>query len=159
MPDTEARRALSIRAGRAVLLAALLCGVDAQAQIYKWVDAQGRTHYGEKPADGTPATAIAAPSPPSEPARSNNPEKWKEMERDLRTRRLDKARAEEAQQKKQDSAERKRECANAQRQITILERQAPVYSRDAKGERVYASDEVREKELQAWKRAYQDNCS
>lgn len=158
MPDTEARRALISGVARAALMAAMLCGAGAQAQIYKWVDAQGRTHYGEKPVDGTPATAIAAPPPPSEPARSNNPEKWKELERDLRTRRLDKERAEDAQQKK-NSAERKRECAKAQRQITVLERQAPVFSRDARGERVYATDEERGRELQAWKRFWQENCN
>jgi len=56
-----------------MLASACAAAPFAQAQIYKWVDAQGRTHYGERPADaGTaPATrvkvsvspAVAAPAP------------------------------------------------------------------------------------------------
>ncbi len=161
MPHPETRRALRAAGVCAAFLAIALAASGAQAQIYKWVDAQGRTHYGEKPADGTPATPIAAPSPPSDPARANTPEKWKDMERDLRTRRLDKERAEEAQKQATtaNTAERQRHCRAAEREIRILESQAPVFTRDAKGERVYATDEVRAKELKAWKQKYQEHCT
>lgn len=158
MPHPEARRALN-RGVAGLLLAALLPAGAAHAQIYKWVDSQGRTHYGEKPADGTPAKPIAPPTQPSEPARANTPAKWKEMERDLRTRRLDRERAEDAEKKAAGSAERQRQCRAAEREIRILESQAPVFTRDAKGERVYATDEVRERELKAWKQKYQESCT
>ena len=43
-----------------LVLLALACGPAAQAQVYKWVDAQGRTHYSNTaPADGkTAAKAV-----------------------------------------------------------------------------------------------------
>lgn len=34
---------------RLVLLGLLCCALSAQAEISKWVDAQGRTHYGDRP--------------------------------------------------------------------------------------------------------------
>lgn len=36
----------------ALLLAALVPGVAADGRIYRWVDAQGRVHYGDQPARG-----------------------------------------------------------------------------------------------------------
>jgi len=158
MPDLEARRA--VKCAAAALVAAALAAATAQAQqIYKWVDAQGRTHYGEKPADGTPASPIAAPTPPSSPAQANNPEKWKDMERDLRTRRMDRERAEEAKNSEANSAQRKRNCEDARGRIKMLEEPIPVYKRDSKGERVYFTDEQREVELRDQKRKYQENCN
>src|SRR5689334_23079425 len=34
---------------RIAVLGAVLAAAPAWAQVYKWVDEQGRTHYGEKP--------------------------------------------------------------------------------------------------------------
>ena len=34
---------------RIAMLGAALAATPAWAQVYKWVDEQGRTHYGEKP--------------------------------------------------------------------------------------------------------------
>ncbi len=44
-------------AGTLLLLAAAFAGAPADAQVYKWVDDKGVTHYGQRPAH-------EAPSPP-----------------------------------------------------------------------------------------------
>ena len=64
----------------------------ASQPIYKWVDANGRTHYGEKPPEGVKATPVAAPTPPSSsaPAPADSPQRWKDAERVLREERLEK---------------------------------------------------------------------
>ena len=45
------------------------------AQIYKWVDAQGVTHFDAQPTQGQPATTVVTPAPsvgkPDAPARSS----------------------------------------------------------------------------------------
>lgn len=44
----------------------LLCAATAQAQVYKWTDAQGRVHYSAHPPPGGQAQEIRiAPPPPS----------------------------------------------------------------------------------------------
>ncbi|WP_137808178.1 DUF4124 domain-containing protein [Pseudomonas sp. G(2018)] len=62
---------------RALFLAAgLLIGLSPlsmAAQIYKWVDAQGVTHFDAQPPSGQQATVVVTPSPPAaKPAASLN---------------------------------------------------------------------------------------
>lgn len=49
------------------LLLALSSSVIA-SQVYKWVDAQGVTHFGAQPPQGQPAEAINTATPPPRPA-------------------------------------------------------------------------------------------
>lgn len=50
------------RSSRVILCACLagLLSTDAAAQVYKWRDARGVVHYGEKPPAGTAAAAVDA---------------------------------------------------------------------------------------------------
>lgn len=66
------------------IAAALLMGSPmAHAEIYKWVDEKGQTHYGErKPGAGSSGLSqvkiqpsATPPQPPAQPA-SSRPEKW-----------------------------------------------------------------------------------
>ncbi|MBA1276989.1 MULTISPECIES: DUF4124 domain-containing protein [Pseudomonadaceae] len=49
------------------LLLALSSSVMA-SQVYKWVDAQGVTHFGAQPPQGQPAEALNTATPPPRPA-------------------------------------------------------------------------------------------
>ncbi|MEQ6340267.1 MAG: DUF4124 domain-containing protein [Gammaproteobacteria bacterium] len=43
----------------------LACGVTAQADgVYKWTDAQGRIHYGDRPQSNTAQPLNIRPAPP-----------------------------------------------------------------------------------------------
>ena len=56
---------MPLRDWKAVAAAALLACIGAQAQpVYKWVDAEGRTHYGGQP----PASQKDAPTAPAKTA-------------------------------------------------------------------------------------------
>jgi hypothetical protein len=48
-------------ASRLVLTAALLLAGPAWAQVYKWVDAEGRVHYGERPPPAREADKLTIP--------------------------------------------------------------------------------------------------
>ena len=49
------------------ILLLLLVPFVAQGEVFKWVDAQGRTHYGDKPGSGVKAERIAAAVSISDP--------------------------------------------------------------------------------------------
>lgn len=62
-------RALFLTAGLLIGLSPLCMA----AQIYKWVDAQGVTHFDAQPPSGQQATVVVTPSPPAaKPAASLN---------------------------------------------------------------------------------------
>lgn len=50
----------SRRAGAALGLALLVCSAMASAQVYKWVDAKGKTHFSDKPPPGNAKPAAMA---------------------------------------------------------------------------------------------------
>ena len=62
---------------RMIITASLLLALSAtaSAQVYKWVDAQGNTHFGAQPPQGQEATQIntGIPQPKSAPAATPAP--------------------------------------------------------------------------------------
>jgi hypothetical protein len=76
----------------AVCLMPLLIASNSHAQqIYKWVDANGRTHYSEKKDDAGNARTeeLKLKSQPSSPQEDNSSaEYWQEQERKFRQRRV-----------------------------------------------------------------------
>ncbi|MDO9624444.1 MAG: DUF4124 domain-containing protein [Pseudomonas sp.] len=57
---------------RMILTSSLLLALSASAmasQVYKWVDAQGVTHFGAQPPQGQQATTINTASPPPKTAK------------------------------------------------------------------------------------------
>jgi hypothetical protein len=128
---------------RSVLPALLLilCGVapPAHAQVYKWVDANGKTHYGDAPPQSGKAMPEVVKTPPAanllEPAPS-----WEEKDRDFRRRRIE----QEAMKPKEETSPSSQQiCASARYKIQMLDGKL-VYRIDKKtGERVYMEDAER----------------
>ena len=50
----------------AVMLALLAVGTTAQAQVYKWVDKDGKTHFSDTPPPGGAKPITPAPAPRSQ---------------------------------------------------------------------------------------------
>ena len=141
------------------MLAAFVALTPAQAQVYKWVDANGRTQYGEKPPEGVRATEVKtqgnAPTAPPESA-----ETWKQKELEFQRRRVEREkreRQEEAANSKSSPAAR-RECNSARRDLEVLEAEIPVYTRNDKGERVYIPDSDRPAKLKEARQRVRDAC-
>ena len=122
------------------LLWALL--VPATAQVYKWVDEKGVTHYGERPPEGKKAQQVeqrlATPGPA--PGKSTQPS-WKDKDLEFRSRRVESQQA-EAKQQQRDAAQRQA-CNQARDHLAQMKMARGVYRLDEKGERVYQSDEER----------------
>ena len=128
-----------------LLATLLLCLVSAAAaaEVYKWVDEQGKVHYGDRPpGQGTPSDRLVLPPAPSADAEI--------VERAfMRRRLLDAFEAERREQQQTqaeaDAAERELEsrCARIEQQLVRFKRANVVYTEDENGERVYMSDDQR----------------
>lgn len=144
---------------RALLLSLALLSFAAAAQMYKWVDEKGVTHYSEtlppdakgakvdiKPAtgDGTPASATD----------------WKQKELDARQQRIQREQNEQQQhaQELSQGAMRRSRCLQAQRQLSIMQAPRPIYQVNEKGEKVYLEDAQREREIAGWQANAKKYC-
>jgi hypothetical protein len=116
--------------------------VPATAQVYKWVDEKGTTHYGERPPQGGKAQELeqhpANPGPARGTADQSN---WKEKDLEFRRRRIETEQA-EAKRKLREDAQRQA-CNQARDQLGQMKLAHRLYRLDDKGERVFQSDEER----------------
>lgn len=118
--------------GRLLALALLLsCTTAAAADIYRWTDAQGRTHYGDRPpAEG--AEKIVEPPPPSDLSPEEANAKLDAIRAQREAAAEERAKAKEEQAKADaERKQRAQECASAQRQLDSMRSAQRI--RDAEG--------------------------
>jgi hypothetical protein len=142
---------------RVLLCAALLAWSSlASAVVYKWVDAQGKTQYGDRPPDGVhaevveglghptrvapapaPAAADRASAPPAGPTASAATKK--EVSADV-------------------AAAHEKQCAEAQDRYKRLIEGRHLYKTGDNGERVYLTSEEIDAERLDAKKEIDDLC-
>lgn len=145
---------------RALMCACLLASAPATAQVYKWVDANGVTHYGEKPpatgkssevrlrdstggSGGAAAPAAGAPS-------------YKERELEFRKRQAQRERDET--KLAEERGKRDRECKQANLDLADLRATRKIYDLNERGERVWLSDSQRDAEIAKREADYNRRC-
>jgi Domain of unknown function (DUF4124) len=136
---------------RAVLLLLALLPAAAAAQMYKWVDEKGVTHYSETlppdakgaKVDVKPASGDASPRPATD---------WKQKELDARQQRIQKEQNEQQQQAQEMNQARGRHnnCLQARRELAVMRTPGPVYRLNDKGEKVYFDEAERERQIAGW---------
>ncbi len=127
----------------ALILALAAASAVATGEVYKWLDADAKVHYGDRPpATGVDSRSLSLPPAPAVEA--------DQAQRSLKQRRLLEAFEAERNQRHQAAAEaaaakreRARDCENARRELTRFDRANIVYSNDPGGARIYMSDEER----------------
>jgi hypothetical protein len=149
-----------------VAIALALCvALPASAQMYKWVDSNGKVHYSDKPPPGNVKTETLreAPRPASAPAATEakgeakkdaakgetkadapkaGPRTPAEQEQAFRKRQAEAAKAqEEAAKKDAEARQRAENCRRAKAALASLELGGRQTRIDEKGERVYLSDQ------------------
>jgi hypothetical protein len=135
----------------------LMGGVHA-AGVYKWVDEQGRVHYGDRAPGDSARELKIRPRGTTGPVPS-------ETQRRERTRRLLDVFAEERRERK-EQAERERQrraqaveyCARARDRLRNLERSSYVYELDRDGNRVVLSQARRDQALNEARAAIKRWC-
>ena len=146
---------------RFALLACMLLPLAVSAQMYKWVDEKGVTHYTDSPppdgkgakVDIRPATGGGGPAPAGGAD-------WKQKEADARQQRIEKdQKSQQAEKQDQDRSTAKyNNCAEAQRRLDILTAPRPVYETDDKGQKVYLDDKERDRAIANWQANVKKYC-
>ena len=148
----------------AMVLALAACAASVQAQVYKWVDKDGKVQYSDQPPppDASKSalqkvisTSPSAPAAPSDTAAEKAPDKGKDFDK-RRTETADK-------QKKGDEsaklAQQKQEaCDNARAHLKSLEGGTRISKIDAGGERYFLDDDQRQQEIARARDVMADSC-
>lgn len=122
----------------------LLTSSLAEAGVYKWVDEQGRVHYGDKPiSTGADELTIKdQPAPNPSAASTSRKEKQQQFLRAREDERKEKQQA--AAEEKQKRAEAKRKCERAERDYKKYHNAGSIYIKGKDGEREHLSFKERE---------------
>ena len=137
---------------RWLLVAVVVAGPLAQAGVYRWVDGNGRVHFGDRPPSGAGEEVTL---PAAEPPRRTVEEQRREEERRRTQQRLldlyqDERRAAAAarEQERREEAVRERRCREAQKRLAGYERAQGLYERLPDGSRRYLSGPERRAETE-----------
>ena len=141
------------------VLLILLLGISIQgsAEVYKWVDANGETHYGEKPGDVN-ATEVQIQGAPRDDVdlRKQNEERDKllkvyEEERNVRN--------EEKRKAEEEKSKNREKCLMVENDLKDM-RQGGLryYDLDEKGERKYISDTELEQRIRQMQEYHDQHC-
>lgn len=152
-----------------VLGSMLVFTAVASAQMYRWVDGDGKVHYSNTPPPaGAKAKTIIAPASPSAPAASpdaaaedarKGPLTPAEQEQALRKRQMDAQKAQEkAALARKDDEAKKENCTRAREALATFESGQRISRTNAQGERYYLEDDVRAAETDKARAAVSDWC-
>lgn len=132
------------------------------AEMYRWVDSQGRVHYSDEPPPaGAKSSKTVTPPPPSySPAgEAAKPKTWQEKDMEFRQRQSTQAEAQAKKEKAEaDAKQKKQNCEIARKQLQILESGQRVSDVNAAGEREYLDDAARQKAIEDARRTVDTWC-
>lgn len=152
-----------------VLGLALAFAAAASAQLYRWVDKDGKVRYTDTPPPaGVKARTLSAPvaTPPAgespEAAAKDAPKgplTPAEQEQAFRKRQMDAQKAaEKADAARKDQAAKQQNCERARDYLRTLESGQRVSRTNAQGEREYLEDAQREREIASARQDVRDWC-
>lgn len=147
---------------------ALLTPEPVVAGVYKWVDENGRVHFGDRPpGQGNSETVTIRPAPRTTPSASTdsaspaaNPvasaDRIRSYADQLQEERL--AREEARAEQQQADAERRAACQQLAARIRNMERISVFYNLDESGEREYLSDAEGDAHRERIRQRYARHC-
>jgi len=158
-----------------VAICLMLClALPASAQMYKWVDSNGKVQYSDKPPpsniksetlrDSAPAASALAASEgkggAAKAAAKAGPKTVAEQEQAFRKRQADAAKAQDEDGKKQAAAREKAEnCKRARAAVASFELSGRQSRIDEKGERVFMDEQQIAQEKARAQQAIATNCN
>ena len=130
-----------------LLLVLFFSTYAAEARIYKWVDAEGNVHYGEKPVGEKSQEVIINSRGKKTLEPVNKPErKAVDSDKLMRSMEADRhARDEKRRKKKKANDDRQRRCVRAKDRLRRFQRATSLYNLDKTGNRSTLSDAERQK--------------
>lgn len=143
---------------RNVFAIALLLAAAAatHAQVYRWVDEQGKVHYGERPPSGAKVTPVET-KPAGPPAAAKPNADASQQERDFQRRRMEREQAEARDQKAGEKA--RQQCERERTRLAQLRNVRRIQNGvDEKGNLRYMSEGERADAIAAQEGAVARAC-
>ena len=145
-----------------IAIAILLATATVAAQVYKWVDKDGKVQYTDTPPP--PGATKAEPKKVDAPSggAATPPSAGKSLQD--RTKDFDKRRADAAEKEKKDAEAQKKaaaeaaSCRDAKVALLDLESGRPLNRSNEKGERVYITEEERQSEVERARGIAKSSC-
>lgn len=138
---------------------------SADAQIYQWKDAAGRTVISDSPAPGSVRNArtLGGSRPvvvnENDGAANAAPKTTAEKDLEFKKRQQDAREKSDKEAKEQAAARDKQEnCERARRNLAVLEANAPVTSYNERGERELMGGAQREQEIERARQFIAETC-
>jgi hypothetical protein len=137
------KRQKSITCALFLACLAMVAGAGAAGEIYKWTDAEGNVHFGDRPSGSATEERLAINSSPTDPDRVRA---IVQARNDARSERDElKAAAAEAaptaEELRAAEVERKEKCNTYKERLQKFVTSRRLYREDESGERVYLDEE------------------
>ena len=149
------------------VLAFALAGA-VHAQMFKWVDKDGKVRYGDTPPPGVKATALKGSSAPAAPAANAGASKGAakgpltpaEQEQEYRKRQAEEQKSSaKATQEQRDKADKKDNCESAKNSLNMLESGQRIARTNPSGERYYLDEAQIAQEVAKARESMQRACN
>ena len=128
------------------------------AEMYKWVDEDGNTHYSEKPPVADVEVETIAPPPPVDTNKAQQElQKTLEQANSLREGRV--AANEEKQKEKNEAEQKKQQCQQLKEKLEVMEYRPRASKKDEDGNIVRLGEEERQKEIANTKKQISEKCN
>ena len=115
------------------------------ASVYKWVDENGKVHYGDRPQGSQPTVEIQVDDAPAvRPSSDDAMSRAEKRERLLQAMEEDRVEKQEQREKQKAQSQQARQKCNRYRdRMRHYQRASALYNLDKNGNRVYVSDAER----------------
>lgn len=155
-----------------VLVLTLAFAAAASAQLYRWVDKNGKVRYGDTPPPGVKTRMLGSPPGATPPAAGGDEAKDAaakdapkgpltpaEQEQAFRKRQIEARKAQEKEAlARKDAAAKQENCARAREALATYESGQRVARTTPQGERYYLDDQARSAETEKARQAARDWC-
>ncbi|ASP39505.1 hypothetical protein CHH28_12845 [Bacterioplanes sanyensis] len=145
---------------RIVLVITCLLASAAQAQVYRWVDDEGRVHFGDRPPVSEKKAAekvtVQVPKAPSEGGSFERRQRQQELLDTWQQERQQ--RNEKRQAAKEEKDKKEALCKQLLAEKLDAERSTHVYKLNEQGEREYFDEAKAQEYLKGIAKRYQETC-
>jgi len=146
-----------------VLLCASLAAGAQTSEIYKWVDADGNVHYGDRPdrVDGNPVEVIEIASARTNPVavQEGVSARLARQEERAEEKELEAQAEEEAAEAQREREAKKEQCAAYRARLERFNTARRLYRTDENGERIYLDEAQMQQTRDDLRANIQENCA
>ncbi len=135
-----------------IFLLLVLIYIPVNAQVYKWVDKDGKVHFGDQPLEQVEVSKVEIKSTDNS-YKSTGSNKWQQEYREKQQ-----VKRVESEEQAQKDKKRQQACEGYKRNLHTLNKVGRIVSLDADGNRHYISDDERKAKTKKLKKDIKTYC-